>query len=62
MKLDGKAVTALVVLDKTHHRTHGGTLDRSSELLGRIDQGAVVTGGIGTGKQGSSLFSVAGHG
>ena len=50
MKLDGKAVTALVILDQTHHRTHGGLLDRSSELLGRIDEGTVVTSGIGTGK------------
>lgn len=51
VKLDGKAVTALVILDQTYHHTHGGLLNRSSELLGRIDQGTVVTSGIGTRKQ-----------
>jgi hypothetical protein len=51
MQLHRQAITALVILNQAHQRPHGGILDRCAELLGRVAQCAVVTGGICASKQ-----------
>jgi len=51
MQLHRQAIAALVFLDQAHQCPHGGILDRCAELLGRIAQGPVVTGGMGPRKQ-----------
>ena len=51
MQLHSKAVATLVILDQTHHGTHGGVFDRIAKLFGRIDQSPVVARRISSGEQ-----------
>src|SRR6185369_7085674 len=50
-QLHGQTVAALVILDQTHPRPHGGVLNRGAELPGRIVQCTVVTRRISARKQ-----------